>query len=412
MNSSLTTGLRACRICGNPNLRPVLDLGTQAFTGIFPSSTDAAVPEGHLRLVKCSGEEVCGLVQLADEFDPDELYGAHYGYRSGLNPTMVNHLRGKVNAILAQSPPTADRLVLDIGANDGTTLSCYPVEGNVLIGFDPSAEKFRRFYPPHTRLEADFFAAESFLTTTSGRKADIVTSFAMFYDLPSPQNFVNDIKAVLALGGTWTCEQSYLPLMLERNAYDTVCHEHLEYYALAQIVWMLDKARLKLIDAELNDINGGSFSFTATHAEDARQPTQRLLDLIDAERLLELDNDRIYVEFARRVARSREDLRHFLISARAEGKRVAGLGASTKGNVLLQYCAIGPELLPVIGEVNADKFGCVTPGTHIPIAPQDEVLATKPDYLLVLPWHFRDFFLQKNWGTSRLVFPLPDLEIT
>lgn len=412
MNPTPRPEIGACRICGNSHLTPVLDLGNQAFTGIFPQHPDTPLPHGRLRLVKCQGENVCGLVQLADAFDPGELYGAHYGYRSGLNSSMVAHLRSKVWAILSHCTPSTDRLVLDIGANDGTTLSCYPDAGHTLIGFDPSGEKFRRFYPPHVRLITDFFDASAFLTATAGRRADIVTSFAMFYDLPSPQTFVNDIKAVLAPTGTWTCEQSYLPLMLERNAYDTVCHEHLEYYAFAQVVWMLKKAGLKLIDAELNDVNGGSFSFTAAHEDDPRTPSIRLRELIAAEAKMTLDRIEAYQGFAERVVQSRDTLRRFLLMAKKEGKFVAGLGASTKGNVVLQYCGIGPDLLPVIGEVNPDKFGCYTPGTNIPIRSQDEVLAKRPDYLLVLPWHFRDFFVrQSEWAGARLVFPLPEVEI-
>lgn len=408
------SSLTACRICGNTTLEPVLDLGLQAFTGIFPRTPDAELPRGRLQLVKCAGENCCGLVQLGDEFDPGELYGAHYGYRSGLNPSMVAHLRSKVAAILAQStsPESGDRVVLDIGANDGTTLSCYPQQGHVLIGMDPSAEKFRGYYPDHVRLVTDFFSAGAFLAASGGRRADVVTSIAMFYDLPSPQEFVNQIREILAPGGTWTSEQSYLPLMLARNAYDTVCHEHLEYYALRQIDWLVGHAGLKLIDAELNDINGGSFSFTAVHGDDCRLPSARLDALRRDEARLGLDGLEVYRQFAARVEESRRTLLDFLDEARARGKTVAGLGASTKGNVLLQYCGIGPDRLPVIGEVNSDKYGCFTPGTAIPIVPQGDVLSTEPDYLLVLPWHFRDFLVQRgNWGKSRLVFPLPKLEI-
>ncbi|NMF99884.1 class I SAM-dependent methyltransferase [Aromatoleum toluolicum] len=406
--------LTACRVCGNTTLEPILDLGLQAFTGIFPRSPDAVLPRGRLQLVKCVGTNCCGLVQLGNEFDPTELYGTHYGYRSGLNPSMVAHLRSKVAAILAQSPSpeSGDRVVLDIGANDGTTLSFYPQQGHTLIGMDPSAEKFRGYYPDHVQLVTDFFSAKAFLAASGGRRADIVTSIAMFYDLPSPQDFVNQIREILAPGGSWTSEQSYLPLMLERNAYDTVCHEHLEYYALRQIDWLVDHAGLKLVDAELNDINGGSFSFTAVHRDDQRRPSARLGALRRDEAKLGLDGLEAYRQFAARVAESRRALLGFLSRARAMGESVAGLGASTKGNVLLQYCGIGPDDLPLIGEVNPDKYGCYTPGTAIPIVPQGDVLATEPDYLLVLPWHFRDFLVKRGeWGRSRLVFPLPKLEI-
>jgi NDP-4-keto-2,6-dideoxyhexose 3-C-methyltransferase len=201
--------------------------------------------------------------------------------------------------------------------------------------------------------------------------------------------------------------------MLATNSFDTVCHEHLEYYALRQFLWMAEHAGLTVLDVEFNEVNGGSFSVTAAR-QGAELPAHReTVDRVLAEEAaLGIDRPATYAAFAHRAAGACQAVVGFLRQARREGKSVYGLGASTKGNVLLQYAGITAELLAGIGEVNPDQFGCVTPGTHIPILPQDEVLARRPDFLLVLPWHFRGFFLANRLLAGRdLVFPLPHLEV-
>jgi hypothetical protein len=203
-----------------------------------------------------------------------------------------------------------------------------------------------------------------------------------------------------------------MPTMLARNSYDTVCHEHQEYYALHQIKWMAERAHLKLIDVELNDVNGGSFCVTAARQESKHQVAPIVESTLRWEREQELFGLRPYEEFACRVRESRESLRQFLAEAKSRGKRVFGLGASTKGNVILQYCAVTEEDIGRIGEVNEDKFGAFTPGTHIPIVSESQVLADAPDYLLVLPWHFRQFFIENpRFPKGRLLFPLPLVEV-
>ena len=255
-----------CRICGNQNIEEVLNLGEQFLTGTFPRITeDYRIPRGPLKLVKCVGtNDVCGLLQLGHSYDLEELYGTNYGYRSGLNYRMVQHLESKVKAILDFVYLEDNDLVIDIGSNDGTTLGFFP-DDLVRVGVDPTAEKFREHYKPDLRIIADFFRASAIQNCQPDRKAKVITSFSMFYDLEDPLDFALQIREVLHKDGVWVLEQSYLPTMLERLAYDTICHEHLEYYALSQIVWILDRAGLKLIDVELNDVNGGSFSIIAAH---------------------------------------------------------------------------------------------------------------------------------------------------
>jgi hypothetical protein len=212
--------------------------------------------------------------------------------------------------------------------------------------------------------------------------------------------------------GLWIFEQSYMPTMLETNAYDTICQEHLEYYALRQVKWMADRVGFKIVDVEFNDINGGSFSVTVAKRDSSFPIASDLDNLLQREDSQQLDHLETYRAFAGRVEAARAELRGFLSEARHRGKRICGVGASTKGNVILQYCGITPIDVECIGEVNSDKFGCFTPGSYIPILPEDEVLAMKPDYFLVLPWHFRRFFESSpKFKGLRLVYPLPRLDI-
>lgn len=402
-------------MCGNSELIPVVDLGEQYLTGLFPREESAtALTKGPLQLVKCHGRrDACGLLQLAHDYDLNELYGEGYGYRSGLNPSMVRHLHGKVERIRNAADLRPRDLVVDIGSNDGTTLGAYP-DCLLLAGFDPTGEKFRRYYAGHVNLIPDFFSSRLLAEAFPGRKAKVVTAFSMFYDLESPLDFARDVAGILDPDeGIWVFEQSYMPLMLERNAYDTICHEHLEYYGLKQIVWLAEKAGLKIVDVELNDVNGGSFSVTAALAgsrhADGEAIVKRLLAEEDAAGLAGLAPYRAFFD---RIEENRRSLREFVSRVRREGSRLCGLGASTKGNVLLQYCGFTAEDIEAVGDVNPDKFGALTPGTWIPIRDEGSVLESRPDFLLVLPWHFRDFFMRNPALTGRtLVFPLPRLEI-
>jgi hypothetical protein len=391
----------------------VVDLGEQALTGVFPRSRDEKVTTGPLRLVKCvGGAEACGLLQLEHTYDLVEMYGDNYGYRSGLNQSMVSHLQDKVRKVLALGALKRGDLVIDIGSNDATTLRAFPPGEFSLLGIDPTAEKFREYYPAHVALLPDFFSIDAVRKHCGERRAKVVTSFAMFYDLEQPLKFMQEVRGILDEEGIWVFEQSYMPTMLAMNSYDTICHEHLEYYSLKQIKWMTDRVGFRIIDVEMNEVNGGSFSVTVAMNRAPYRSAANLEELLRAETRLGLDGLEPYQEFAARVDRSRRELQDFLAETKRSGKSICGLGASTKGNVILQYCNITEEDLPFIGEVNGDKFGCFTPGTRIPIVPESELLARDPDYLLVLPWHFRRFF-EKNakLKQTRLVFPLPTLSV-
>lgn len=402
-----------CRICGNAHLERVLDLGEQMLTGVFPREKGAEVTVGPLHLVKCVGsDEACGLLQMEHSYDLGEMYGENYGYRSGLNASMVAHLNNKVKRILGLVELRSGDLVIDIGSNDSTTLQAYPSSGPVLVGVDPTGVKFHSYYPPHIQLIPDFFSSALVQDRFPGKKAKVVTSFSMFYDLEDPMGFMRQVYDVLADDGVWVFEQSYMPTMLDTNSYDTVCHEHLEFYALRQIKWMADRVGFKILDVEFNDINGGSFSVTVAKSHGDATVVPSVQKTLDEERAKGLDTLVPYQQFAERVVQTKRDLLEFIEAARAEGKSVAVLGASTKGNVLLQYCGLTTNEIEFVGEVNPEKFGCYTPGTWIPIIPEQELLVKKPDYMIVLPWHFRKFFLSnKKLSAMKLVFPLPEVEV-
>jgi len=403
--------LTSCRGCGSSQLRLVLNLGVQALSGVFPKPGQA-VPTGPLQLVRCQ-EWTCGLLQLAHTCDVNVLYGKDYGYRSGLNSSMARHLQEQVARVREYARLREGDLIVDIGANDGTTLRAWPAGKYDLVGIDPTAAKFKDFYPPQVRRIADFFPSDAVRKELGGRKAAFITSFAMFYDVPDPVGFMREIASLLADDGVWMFEQSYMPAMLSTNAFDNVCHEHLEYYGLWQIMMFADRAGLKILDVDFNDTNGGSFCVVAGRKDSALLGKDAKLSLIIGnEKDQRLYDDGLYLTFDERVAAACADLVGFLQKARQEGKRVFGLGASTKGNVLMQRAGIGPDLVAAIGDVNPDKYGCVTPGTGIPIIPEDEMLARNPDYLLALPWHFRKVFLSSPKFSGRtLVFPLPKLDI-
>ena len=406
--------LKYCRICGNSNLVKVLDLGEQFLTGIFPKKKDQIITCGPLQLVKCHDEKYknkcCGLLQLAHSYDSSEMYGDNYGYRSGLNQSMVSHLQKKVLRIQKMVHLKDDDLIIDIGSNDATTLKAYKKNTYQLVGIDPVGNKFKEYYPPNIKLINDFFSLGLVKSVLGDKKAKVITSFSMFYDLPNPLEFMKEVSDVMTPDGIWVFEQSYMPEMLDQNAYDTVCHEHLEYYGLYQIKWMTDKLDLKIIDVEFNNINGGSFSVTVAHAKSDYKTYTKLDQILKEEKSKSMNELNPYIKFANRVKDLKKEFIEFLDNAKLNRKKIGALGASTKGNVVLQYCGVTEDKINFIGDVNPDKYGSFTPGTLIPIIDENTALKKNYDYLIVLPWHFKNFFLENNkFDNSKLVFPLPTL---
>ena len=307
--------IESCRICGNSELDLILDLGEMALTGIFPKTKKEKVPSGPLTLIKCRESIVtnsCGLVQLKESYNPKIMYGQEYGYRSGLNDSMVSHLHNKVKRILNLVTLDLDEIVVDIGSNDSTLLQGYSINQKNLVGFDPTGEKFQNYYPDHIELVKDFFSAQAFKNKFENKKAKVITSIAMFYDLENPMDFAKEVYEILAEDGIWVLELSYLPLMLEVNSFDTICHEHLEYYRLKQIHWIMEKVGFKIIDIELNKVNGGSFSIIVTKTSSSIKESPDVAKLLDDEEKKGLNTYKPYDEFQTKVFKFKSNIRNFL----------------------------------------------------------------------------------------------------
>ena len=406
------TEITKCRISGSTNLITVLSLGNQCLTGVFPKTIDEDVTRGPLDLVWCPDS---GLLQMKQSYSLNEMYGENYGYRSGLNASMVRHLEQKIRTIERLVHLDDNDLALDIGSNDATSLKAYSGK-HKKIGIDPTGMKFKKYYPQDITLIPDFFTAQIFTNHFPHDKAKIITSIAMFYDLESPMDFIRDVEQCLANDGIWHFEQSYMPSMLRTNSYDTICHEHLEFYSFKVVKNMLDNCGLKVIDVQMNAINGGSFAVTACKSKAAHVPNKPIINwLLKQEEEMGLDTPRPYRDFEERVFRHRKNLTDLINTLVADRKKIIGYGASTKGNVLLQFCGLTTKQIPCIAEVNEDKFGSFTPGTNIPIISETEAKAIHPDYLFVLPWHFKDNILAREKEYlkrgGKFIFPLPEIEI-
>jgi|LakMenEpi03Aug12_release.lakeMendotaPanAssembly.Ray.scaffolds.fasta_scaffold94322_4 hypothetical protein len=372
-----------------------------------------SLTSGPLELLLCDS---CGLVQLAHSYDLNEMYGSNYGYRSGLNPSMVSHLNKKVKQLEKLVVLNDDDIVLDIGSNDGTLLLAYENKKLQRVGIDPTGIKFQSYYRNDIHLIPDFFNIQNFKSNFGSKKAKIITSISMFYDLENPAEFVRDVAEILDFNGVWHLEQSYMPAMLRNNSYDTICHEHLEYYSLTILNKLFDQHNLKIIDVSVNSINGGSFALTVTHTHSKYGVNLPIIQwMLQQEEQLALGNINTFTEFQKRVDAHRLELTELIKSLNKNGKKVVGYGASTKGNVILQFCGFNEHNISCIAELNEDKYGSFTPGSNIPILPESDVKSKHPDYMLVLPWHFRESIIKREEKFleegGKLIFPLPYIEI-
>jgi NDP-4-keto-2,6-dideoxyhexose 3-C-methyltransferase len=399
--------IKRCRLCKSKYMSDLFSLGDMHLTGIFPKNKLQATPCGPVDLVKCDD---CSLVQLKQTYSREEMYGDNYGYRSSLNSSMVNHLKNNIFQIKEFVDLNDNDIVLDIGSNDGTSLNFLTNQNLQLIGMDPSADIFREYYHQDIRLIIDFFSETNFLKLYKNQKAKLITSFSMFYDLDDPLKFAQDIFNILDDEGVWFMEQSYLPLMLKANSFDTICQEHLTYYSFKQIEWIAKKIGFIILDVKVNEVNGGSFQVVLSKAGLKNKANENNINNFKIKEESFFSND-VFVTFRENIEKSKNDLMNLLVAYKKENKKVYGLGASTKGNVLIQYFNLDDSLLPFIGEVNPKKFGAFTPGSLIPIISEEEILKKNPDALVVFPWHFRDFFRNNNkFKDIELIFPLPQLE--
>lgn len=403
--------IKYCRSCKSKKLYYLFSLGDHYFTGIFPQNKNTTVPKGKLTLLMCKN---CSLVQLSENFNLNKMYGNNYGYRTGLNLSMVNHIKEKVNYLKNKFEINNEDLVLDIGSNDGTLLKFF--NKNNLIGIDPTISKFSKYYPKKIKKVANFFSKKNLDKILNKKKIKLITSIAMFYDLPDPISFAKDIYNILDDEGIWHLEQSYSGYMLKNLAYDTICHEHAEYYSLKSIKYIFDKSNLKIIDIKFNEINGGSFAISVAKKNSKRKTNKLIIKkILNYEKNNKINTIFMYKNFFKKINNEKAKLIKLLVNLKNKNKTIFGYGASTKGNVILQFCNLKDKQIKFICDVNKDKENCYTPGSKIKIINEKLAKKLKPDYYIVFPWHFKNFILNKEKllikNKTKFIFPLPKLRI-
>lgn len=382
---------KTCRSCDAKTLVPVLDLGNQ-FLSDFVDSPDPNLPKAPLELARC---EDCGLLQLLHTAERDTLY-RRYWYRSSINGTMRAALKDLVNSAL---PYHKGGVWLDIGANDGYTISQIPNEFHK-IACEPA-----RVFTAELEEHADVVLADYFTARKVGGHCEVITSAAMFYDLDDPNEFVSDIRTCLSKNGVWINQLNDSPTMLKQNAFDAICHEHLCYYSLQDLEGLYERNGLKIVDVTYNDVNGGSVRVFAMHREAAPAKWHTSFVTPVTQKDVEL--------FAGRVVQWKRLMEWVLCAGGIASRSIWCYGASTKGNCLLQYLK-SEELMVGCADRNPDKHGKLMVGSWLPITSEEEMRKAKPNFLIVLPWAFKTEFLEREKdlrksGTT-MIFPLPNLE--
>ncbi len=407
-------------MCGFSQLTPIFSLG-DLYVSDFATETTAEHIKAPLELVLCNEHEGgCGLLQLKHTVDNEQMY-RNYWYRSGMNATMTSELNGIASSVATIAGLKSGDAVIDIGANDGVLLRGYQIPGLRTIGFEPARNLIKYASQGTTQIINDFFNATAWKSSYGSQKAQAITAIAMFYDLEDPNAFVADVAECLDSAGVFVIQMSYLPLMLSQNAFDNICHEHLEYYSLLSLENLLRRHKLEVFDVQLNEINGGSFRVYICHA-DARHNIKapigadiRVASLRAYEHELGLSDRAVYDAFAERINALKTQVCSFINQERDKGKKVYVYGASTKGNTLLQFFNLNHTIIPAAAERNTDKWGKKTIATMIPIISEEQARQEKPDYFLVLPWHFIDEFVRREnqylLAGGKFIVPCPEYKI-
>jgi GDP-mannose 4,6-dehydratase len=402
---------KVCRICKNPDLTDIINIGNQVITSRFPLYGDFSTPTTPIVLSLC---KECSLVQLKYSTNASEMYEYEYGYRSGISNTMREHLKTYQEEIISKISLEEGDTIVDIGSNDSTMLQYYDRKFK-RIGVDPTGKQFKQYYG-EVELIPNYFTENNFRSVYSDLRPKIVSSISMFYDLPDPVQFAKDIHSILDDNGIWTCEQSYIITMLRRNSIDTICHEHLEYYSLTAIKRIADMANFKIIDVKFNECNGGSFRiyFAKQNCKLYEEATNVITKIIEDEDNYKIRDPSLYFKFLNNCDVEVLKLNKFIDTVNKCGQKIYIYGASTKGNCLLQYGKIDECKIKYAVERNLNKVGKMT-STGIGIISEETMRSNPPEYLLVLPWHFRDEiikredeFLEKG---GQLIFPFPHFEI-
>lgn len=360
-------------------------------------------------------DESCGAARLEKVAPLDKMYGK-YWYRSGTNESMKAALKDVVDSVL---PHINKGNWLDIACNDGTLLSVVP-DSFIKHGADPADGAIHDEACKHGIIDQTYFRKELFLP---GYKINVITTIAMFYDLEKPDKFCKDVYEVMADDGLWVIQMSYTPLMIKQLAFDNICHEHVYYHTLGSMKIILERNGFEIVDCTLNEVNGGSLRlFVKKKGQPfATQPyrdvcNMRMEGIARVEKKLFKDGAHMtWLRFARDIKKLREQTLLFIMDQLASGKTVMAYGASTKGNTLLQYFGLDNTLITAIAEKQEGKWGLVTPGTNIPIISEEEMRKAKPDYLLILPWHFIGEFREREKeylnGGGKFIVPCPKFEI-
>ncbi len=399
-----------CRICKSSKLVNLFSLGKLCFTGKFPSKKQIIKKEP-IKLILCKN---CQLVQLAHNFDLKYLYGPDYGYRTGINKTMLNHVRNITRLLTRKKSLKKTDMVLDIASNDGSLLNSYK-SSVIKFGIDPILKKYEKNYKDIDYYLADFFSAKKVMKKTK-KKFKIITALSVFYDARNPNSFLLDVRKILDNDGIFLLEFADLSSIIKFKMFDTICHEHLEYYSTKVICDLAKKHKLRVFDIKQNDINGGSKQYFICHTESRiKSKKEKINKILKNENKLELDKIRTFRKFIKEINSSKIKLSKKLEYLKSRGKIVHCYGASTKGNVLLQYYKIDRKLIEYAAERNEKKYGYYTPGSRIKIISEKLSRLLGPEYYLVLPWHFKKEILQRELKIRKkgvkFIFPLPNLKI-
>lgn len=405
--------IKFCRNCKSANLRKLFSLGRLKFTGKFLPK-NKFIPSGVLELIICKN---CKLVQLRDNFNPSYMYNNEYGYRTGINLTMTNHVKKVVNKLTKIASIKKNEAVLDIASNDATLLNFYNKRSITTFGIDPLVNKFIKKYRKITYKTSNFFNFKSVNSVCPNIKFKIITALSVFYDLEEPNLFLGDIKKLLHPEGLLYIEFADLKSIIQQNMFDTICHEHLEYYSSTVLINMLKNHNLRLFEQEYNTINGGSSAYYICHDQAQYISNQKkIINILKKEKKLGLSNFSTFINFKKKIDIIKLKLNLILKRlVNKKNKTIHAYGASTKGNVLLQYFKINNKILNYVAERNPIKYNLYTPGSNIKIISEKKSRSLKPDYYLVLPWHFRKEILKREFlvrkkGT-KFIFPLPKVEI-
>ena len=403
--------IKYCRNCGNNKLISLFSLGKLSYSGKFPKTLKTNISKEEISLIMCSS---CKLVQLNKNFNPKYLYGKDYGYRSGINKTMTEHLTNTAHILSKKAKLKSNEYVLDIASNDGTLLNSYKTKNIVKVGIDPIIKKFSKFYKSNSYQIGNFFSYNSIKNKKKIKnKFKIITALSVFYDLKNPNKFLNDVNKLIDKNkGIFLLEFADLLSIMKYKLFDTICHEHIEYYSAKIVIQMLKKNNLKVFDIHKNDINGGSVRFfICSNLANYKINKRNINNYLNDEKRYKLEKKNSFINFFKSVSKLKIKTNNLLKRIRSKNKIIHGYGASTKGNILLQYFGINTDQVSYIADRNPEKDGLYSPGTKIKIISEKKSRNLKPDYYLVLPWHFKKEIIKREKKIikkgTKFIFPLP-----